>query len=149
MYSKLTIKKQNKVTDVKNCQKGEQENVRCCIYIETSQLICTENQLTGLYVTGWATDVDLVNFLVTWTQKILATRRTSMCLLWLQNLFKLYRFNPFRPSVAFYIETSYLICTANQMTGFYMKRNTGLKWVEYWSNPKFTTEVRSRKQDEL
>ena len=26
--------------------------------------------------------------------------------------------------------THYLICAANQMTGFYMKRNTGLKWVK-------------------
>ena len=49
-------------------------------------------------------------------------------------------FNPFQPSVAFHIETSHLICCANQMTGFYMKRNTGLKWVkgdiegEHWSS---------------
>ena len=37
--------------------------------------------------------------------------------------------NPFQPSVAINIETSQLICTANQMTGFYIKCNTGLKWV--------------------
>ena len=35
--------------------------------------------------------------------------------------------NPFQPSVAFQIETSHLICSANQVTGFYMKCNTGLK----------------------
>ena len=34
----------------------------------------------------------------------------------------------FRSSAAFYIETSHLICTANQITGFYIKYNTGLKW---------------------
>ena len=34
--------------------------------------------------------------------------------------------NPFQSSVAFNMETSYLICTANQMTGFYMKCNTGM-----------------------
>ena len=28
-----------------------------------------------------------------------------------------------------HIETSHLICSANQMTGFYMKCNTGLKRV--------------------
>ena len=39
--------------------------------------------------------------------------------------------NQFQPSVTFRIETSHLICTANQMTGFYMKCNTGLKWVKY------------------
>ena len=38
-------------------------------------------------------------------------------------------FNSFQPSVAFYIETSPLICIANQMIGFYMERNTALKWL--------------------
>ena len=36
--------------------------------------------------------------------------------------------NPFQPSVAFHIEASHLICSANQIIGFYMKRNTGLEW---------------------
>ena len=34
------------------------------------------------------------------------------------------------PSVAFHIETSHLVCSANQMTGFYIKCNNGLKRVE-------------------
>ena len=38
-------------------------------------------------------------------------------------------FNPSQPSVAFHTETSYLIYTANQMTGFFIKRKSGLKWV--------------------
>ena len=38
------------------------------------------------------------------------------------------KLNPFKPSVVFHIETSHLICTANQLTGFYMKSSTGLKW---------------------
>ena len=38
--------------------------------------------------------------------------------------------NPFQPSVAFHIETSHLVCTENRMTGFYMKCNIGLNWVE-------------------
>ena len=37
--------------------------------------------------------------------------------------------NLFQPNTAFQIATSHLICRANQMTGFCMKRNTGLKWV--------------------
>ena len=41
--------------------------------------------------------------------------------------------NPFQPSDAFYRETSHLICRANQMTGFYVKGNTGLKWVNLGS----------------
>ena len=35
----------------------------------------------------------------------------------------------FKAIVAFYTETSHLIQRANQMTGFYIKYNTGLKWV--------------------
>ena len=35
--------------------------------------------------------------------------------------------NSFKPIVAFHIETSYFIFCANQMIGFYMKYNTGLK----------------------
>ena len=42
--------------------------------------------------------------------------------------------NLFQPSVAFYIETSHLFCKAKQMTGFYMKRNTGMKWVKIMSH---------------
>ena len=38
-------------------------------------------------------------------------------------------FNPSQPSVAFPIETSYSIYTVNQMTSFYMKCNSGFKWV--------------------
>ena len=38
--------------------------------------------------------------------------------------------NLFQPSVAFHVETSHLFCGAKQMTGFCMKRNTGLKWVK-------------------
>ena len=36
-------------------------------------------------------------------------------------------FNTFQTSAAFHIETNLLICKANQMTGFYMECNTGLK----------------------
>ena len=38
--------------------------------------------------------------------------------------------NPFQPSIAFHIETCHLFCRAKQKTGFYMKYNTGLKWVK-------------------
>ena len=34
--------------------------------------------------------------------------------------------NSFQPGVVFHIEYSNLICSANQLTGFYMKCNTGL-----------------------
>ena len=33
------------------------------------------------------------------------------------------------PTITFYIETSHLICFANQVTGFYVKSNTGMKLV--------------------
>ena len=35
----------------------------------------------------------------------------------------------FLPNVAFHIETRHLFCSANQMPGFYMKRNTTIKCV--------------------
>ena len=46
--------------------------------------------------------------------------------------FQLYKqlFNPFKPNVAFYIETSHFYCDSNQITGFYIKCITGLKWVK-------------------
>ena len=37
---------------------------------------------------------------------------------------------PFQLSVAFDIETSYLLCNANEMTGSYMECNTGVIWVK-------------------
>ena len=40
------------------------------------------------------------------------------------------KINPFQLSVAFHIETSDLFCSAKQMAGFYMKRNTRLKWID-------------------
>ena len=42
--------------------------------------------------------------------------------------------NPFLLNMAFHIETSQLICSANQITGFYMKCKTRLKWVNYLTN---------------
>ena len=45
-------------------------------------------------------------------------------------LFKTYMMrcvNLFQPNVAFHIETSHLMYCADQMIGFYMKSNTGLK----------------------
>ena len=38
-------------------------------------------------------------------------------------------FNSFQASVVFQIENSFLICSANQMIGFYTKCNSGLKGV--------------------
>ena len=38
-------------------------------------------------------------------------------------------FNPFQPSAAFLVETSHLFCSAKQMSGFCMKRNSVLKLV--------------------
>ena len=45
--------------------------------------------------------------------------------------------DPFQSSVAFHIKTSYLNCTVNNLTGFYMKCSTGLYTAkmlhEIWS----------------
>ena len=45
------------------------------------------------------------------------------------NYLVLYFFNPFQPSFKLQKETSHLICNANQMTGFCVKCNNGLKRV--------------------
>ena len=61
-----------------------------------------------------------------------------------QKLYFLCHFNQFQPSVTFHIETSHLICTANQTTGFYMKSNTWLKWVNgsyKWAHSVLLCEV--------
>ena len=45
------------------------------------------------------------------------------------------KFNPFQFSVTFLKETSYLICTANQLACFYTQCNNGLKYstvVSIW-----------------
>ena len=42
----------------------------------------------------------------------------------------------FSKNVAFHIESSYLFSTAKQMTGFYMKRNAGMEWVDSSEAPE-------------
>lgn len=37
-----------------------------------------------------------------------------------------------KSSVAFSIKSSHLICSENELAGFYMKRKTGLKWINRW-----------------
>ena len=44
---------------------------------------------------------------------------------------------PFPLCVVFHIETSHFICSANQMIGFYIKCNTGLKKANLVSCNKF------------
>ena len=36
---------------------------------------------------------------------------------------------PVQPIIAFHRETNHLFCSSKQMAGFYIKRNTGLKWL--------------------
>ena len=47
-----------------------------------------------------------------------------------KSLFLQKPFNPFRPSSEFHTEIGYLICYANQMTGFCMKCINDVKWVK-------------------
>ena len=46
--------------------------------------------------------------------------------------------NQFQPRVAFHIKTSHLFCSTKQMTGFYMKLNSGLKWVKDFTKGEVT-----------
>ena len=41
--------------------------------------------------------------------------------------------NPFQPSIVFNKETSHLFRSTKQMTGFYMKHSSGLKWINNFS----------------
>lgn len=45
-------------------------------------------------------------------------------------------------SLAFYKETSHLVCTANQMSGFYIKCRAGLQWFNVETTPNKLTEVK-------
>ena len=45
-------------------------------------------------------------------------------------------FDPFQFRVAFHTDTSHLVFTTNQMTGFKMKCNTWLKWVKMSKPPR-------------
>ena len=52
--------------------------------------------------------------------------------------------NPFQPSATFHIETSNLFCSSKQMTGFYMKRNTGLTRVKRGSMWHLSIKITSK-----
>ena len=59
-------------------------------------------------------------------------------------------FNPFQSSDGFHIETSHLICIANQVTGFYMKCSPELKWFspilsKYWTKNEVSIKDLSSK----
>ena len=43
---------------------------------------------------------------------------------------KISKFNKFQPTVVFHIEPSHLFCTSDQMIGYYVTCNTGLKWIK-------------------
>ena len=49
-------------------------------------------------------------------------------------------FNSFQSSVAIHVETDHFFCRPKQMTGFYMKCNSGPKWVNnltlLWRNER-------------
>ena len=66
-------------------------------------------------------------------------RRFSSSFDW---VFPVYHINSFEPSIVFYVEPSYLLCWAKKVTGFYVKHNTGLKWVKrkascYWDRYQY------------
>ena len=58
---------------------------------------------------------------------------------WIIRKPKVQRINPFQPSATFHIETSHLFFSPKQMTGFYMKCNTGAKRVK--THPKLVMVI--------
>ena len=108
-----------------------------CSHIETSQLICTANQLIGFYMRQAVIyfrkkalskmfeqflNAPLINFIHC------SVGNVNLC-------FGLF-INPFQPSIVFNKETSHLFCSAKQMTGFYMRHSNGLKWINTFSEIK-------------
>ena len=90
------------------------------------------------------------NFWMLWIYRIImgkscctTVRQTLPCIMLMMSSFLLQtlveivvgikKINSFQPSIACLVESSYLICNANRMTGFYMKCKTGLKWVNVMS----------------
>ena len=67
---------------------------------------------TGLFLYPLKTSVTWNRLIVCWSEWALAL-------------------NPLQPNIAIHIETSHLFCKAKQMTGFYMKCNTGLNLVNH------------------
>ena len=52
-------------------------------------------------------------------------------------------FNPLPINVLHHIETSRLICSANQLTGFYIMRKIGRLWVKEYTLKKSTILISS------
>ena len=99
--------------------------IHCLIYFFQSDTLYIYNTLTGKTI---------------WCKASVCAHRSIVIIEWIWHLVATFYissfFNPFQPSVAFHIETSHLICTANQMTGFYVKCNfgNGLTLVPPWQN---------------
>ena len=55
-------------------------------------------------------------------------RKISLYLTFL--IIKINKFHLFLSNIPFHVETSHLICSANQMTGLYMTSNTEIKWIK-------------------
>ena len=74
----------------------------------------------------WLRRGDIPIFLVSF--KLNTLNITGIVLFWIIRIPRLcLEVYPFKPIAEFYIETNHLICSANQMTGFYMKCNAGVK----------------------
>ena len=63
--------------------------------------------------------------------KTMASDHLFLSWVW-NNRWQCFGFNPIQPGVAFHIETSHLICIANQMTGVYMKCSMGWNGLRYF-----------------
>ena len=56
---------------------------------------------------------------------------------------RIFGINLFQSSIVFLIETNHLTCTANQITGFYMKCNTLLKCINIFLNLSKTAKKKT------
>ena len=93
--------------------------------------ICYES-LGNLKFTSWASNIGKTEWARLNFRQIFHQNLSFLKDTYFQKkvLFTIEFINPFQPSVVFHIEASHLHCRAKQMTGFYMRCNIRLKWVQ-------------------
>ena len=58
-------------------------------------------------------------------------------------------FKPLTTNIPHHIETSQLICNADQLTGFYMMGNTGCLWVNFKITEVFIIKLKTVEKTKL
>ena len=76
------------------------------------------------FISPWCFQTQRIAFKAMFRYELVIMKSLSQSVCKLSWLF----INPCQHSIAFHIEISHLVSVTNQMTGFYMKCNTGREW---------------------